>query len=347
MSTALGIVIAVLCFGFLILTHELGHFTMARIFDVKVNEFSIGMGPRLFGWKGKETAYNLRLLPFGGYCAMEGESEESEDGRAFGAKAPWKRALIILAGATVNLLTGLLIVTVLVATLDLIGTPVISSFAEPSTSKAQGLQEGDRVLSVNGHRILTSTDLSYYMAKDPDGVIDFVVERDGETLSLERIKFDITEEKDGTRKLDYDFSIVGVKPSVATVLKYGFLNSLSIFRMVWDSLFDLAKGTYHLSDLSGPVGTVSVLAETTTTAVKTTDYSSLLYIIALLAINLGVFNLLPFPGLDGGRFVLIAFEGATGKKPPKSLEAALNLIGLVFLLGLMILVTASDIKKFF
>lgn len=347
MTTAIGIIVAILCFGFLILTHELGHFLLARIFDVKVNEFSIGMGPRLFGIHGKETDYNLRLFPIGGYCAMEGESEDSDDSRSFNAKEPWKRALIILAGATVNLLTGFLVMVILVSTFSKIGTTTISSFAENAASESQGLQAGDKVIGVNGNKILTSMDLAYFMAKDPDGVIDFVVERDGKTVSIDRVKFAMSEDEDGNKSLQYDFTVQGVKPSVTTVPKYAFLNSLSIFRMVWDSLFDLARGKYQLSDLSGPVGTVSVIAQTTTSAVKSTDYSSLLYLLALLAINLGVFNLLPFPGLDGGRFWLIAFEAVTGKKPPKTLEAALNFIGIVALLGLMLVVTASDIKKFF
>lgn len=347
MSTALGIIAAILAFGFLIVTHEGGHYLAARAFDVKVNEFAVGMGPKIFSKEGKETTFSLRLIPFGGFCAMEGESEDSEDPRSFGSKTPGQRAVIILAGAAINLFTGLVLVAIMLSCSDLIGTPYIRQFADNSTTQAQGLEEMDRVYAINGHKILSSYDLSYYMMTDKDGVMDITVKRDGTYQTLESVKFPMQKMEDGKNYVGIDFSIRGVKPTVGSVLKYTVLDSISFARMVWEGLIGLLTAQYDISDMAGPVGTVSLLADTTKTAVKNTDYSGLLFLMALLAINIGVFNLIPFPALDGGRFWFIAFEGITGKKPPERVEAVFNGIGLALLMGLMIMVTFSDISKFF
>ena len=345
-STIWPILLALLFFGIIIMTHEFGHFIFAKIFKVKVNEFSIGMGPALFKKKKGDTDYALSLFPIGGYVAMEGEDEDSADENSFNNKPAWQRAIIIIAGATINILTGVIIMAIILSSSKLIGTPSIAEFAKDATSSSYGLEEGDRIVAINGNKIYTEYDLSYFMMRDKDAVIDFVVERDGKMMPLRSVKFD-TEKIEGHTVVKYDFSILGVKPDFKNVVKYSFMNSFSVARIVAVSFADLVTLNFSLNDLSGPVGTVDIIADTTSEAVHTMNFTSLLNMMAFIAINIGVFNLIPFPALDGGRFFLIAIEGVTGKKVPAKVEAAINATGLILLLGLMVVVTINDIIKFF
>ncbi|MCQ2486310.1 MAG: site-2 protease family protein [Clostridia bacterium] len=345
-SSLWPILAAILFFGVIIMTHELGHFTFAKIFKVKVNEFSIGMGPTLFKKRKGDTQYSLRLLPIGGFVAMEGENEESDDANSFNSKPAWQKAIIIIAGAMVNLITGILIMAVILGSAELIGTPEISKMEKNGSSVSQGLKVGDRIRYVNGHRIVTSYDLSFFMGNDKDGVVDFVVERNNELVSLKRVKFD-TFESEGHTFIKYDFNILGLEPTAGRVLKYAVLDSGSIARIVVTSLKDLATMQFAIEDMSGPVGTVDIIADSASDAVTHRDPTALLTILAMIAINVGVFNLLPFPALDGGRFVFIIFEGITGRKVPDEFQALVNSIGIALLLGLMVLVTFSDIHKLF
>lgn len=338
------ILAAILFFGFLIATHEGGHFTMAKLFKVRVNEFSIGMGPVLWKKQKAETQYSLRLLPVGGYVAMEGEDGDSEVEGSFTTKPPWQKGLIILAGATVNILTGILLMAIMLGTADLIGTPAISKFADNAASEAQGLQVGDKICSVNNHVVYTEYDLSFFMARDADGVMDFVVERDGEKVPLKHVRFE-TQEVEGTQVVKYDFAIVGVEPGFKNVVKYSVLDSISIVRIVWVSLYELATLQLDMDDMAGPIGTVDAIADTTADAATSGNMSRLLLIMALIAINVGAFNLIPFPALDGGRFVFIMLEGIIRRPISKEVQGAVNSIGMALLFGLMILVTFNDISR--
>ncbi|MCQ2460951.1 MAG: site-2 protease family protein [Clostridia bacterium] len=345
-SVVWPILVAILFFGVIIMSHELGHFAFARLFKVRINEFSIGMGPAIFKKHKGETDYSIRLFPIGGYVAMEGEDSESPDENAFNAKPCWQRAIIILAGATVNIICGIIIMAIILATSDLIGTPTIVGFADNAASEAGGLRKGDQIVAIGNDKVYTEYDLSYLMMRDKDAVIDFVVKRDGELTNVKSVKFD-TKETEGITTVVYDFAIVGIEPTLKSVTKYAFLDSFSIARIVWLSLYDIATMQFELNDLSGPIGTVDIIADTTTDAVSTMDFSRLLTIMALIALNIGVFNLIPFPALDGGRFLLIVIEGTTGKKLPTKVESAINNAGLALLLGLMLVVTVNDILKFF
>lgn len=335
---------AILFFGFIIMTHETGHFAFAKLFRVRVNEFSIGMGPALLKKKKKDTQYSLRLLPIGGYVAMEGEDDDSTDANSFQSKPPWKRGIIILAGAFVNILTGIILMAIILGTSDLIGTPVISGFYKNAASEQQGLAAGDKIVAVNDQKIYTEYDLSYFMMRDKDGVMDFVVERDGQEKAIRSVAFE-QKKVDGQNTIVYDFAILGVEPSFTSVLKYSILDSGSIARIVWDSLIDLVTLNFSLNQLSGPIGTVDIMAETTTKAVQTADYSSLLTILAFIAINVGVFNLIPFPALDGGRFLFIVIEGIFRKPVSAKFQNAVNSVGMFLLFALMAVVTVSDIIK--
>ncbi|MBQ1707161.1 MAG: site-2 protease family protein, partial [Clostridia bacterium] len=225
-------------------------------------------------------------------------------------------------------------------------TPAVSQFRDNAASKAQGLREGDRIRSVNNHVVRTEYDLSFYMSKDKDGVMDFVVERDGKKVPLKHVAFE-TAEVEGTQVVKYDFAIVGVEPGFKNVVKYSVLDSLSIVRIVWVSLWDLATGNFSMSDMAGPVGTVQAVADTTSDAAKSGNLSRLLLILALIAINVGAFNLIPFPALDGGRFVFIMLEGIFRRPISKEFQAAVNTVGMAMLFGLMIMVTFSDVFKLF
>ncbi len=340
------ILIALLFFGLIISFHELGHFIFAKLFKVQVNEFSLGMGPAIFKKKKGETQYSLRLLPIGGYVSMEGEDEDSENERAFCNIKAWKRFIIIAAGGVVNLIMGVIVVAIMLATSgDLIGTPQINFFHEDAATATQGLQESDVIKKINGKTVFSEYDLSFLMARDKDGVIDFVVERNGEKVPVNGVKFDTVKNPDGTITIIYDFVIVGVKSNVWTVAKNAVLESISIARIVWLSLFDLVTGQYGLSDLSGPIGTVTIIADTAQNAVAQTDYSTLFMIMALIAINIGLFNLLPLPALDGGRLFFLLIEMIFRKPIPRKYEGWIHAIGLGLLLLLMVVISFSDIMK--
>lgn len=243
--------VAILFFGLLISVHELGHFTFAKLFKVKVNEFALGMGPALFKKKKGDTTYALRLLPIGGYVSMEGEDEESEDENAFNRKKVWQKILVVAAGAVMNLILGIVIVAVVLSMEDLIGTNTIYGFQENAVSEQSGLRKGDEILAIDGHRVFSDMDISFLMGRSDDGVFDMTVKRDGVKTELKDVKFQ-TEKEGKYTFITYDFIIVGEKPTFLNVLGDSFKRTASIARLVWLSLFDLVTGQYGLTDLSGP-----------------------------------------------------------------------------------------------
>ena len=337
------VLVAILFFGLIIFFHELGHFSFAKLFKVKINEFAMGMGPTLLKFKKGETKYALRLLPIGGFVSMEGEDESSDNENAFCNKPAWQRFIIVAAGGVVNLLMGVLIVAVMLTQVDLIGLPQIHSFEENAVS-SQHLQAGDKIEKINGKRVYSEYDLSFLMQRDKDGVFDFVVERNGEKVELNGVRFG-TYDNNGTLTIIYDFIIRGVEPSFTGVLKNSVLESVSIGRIVWISLLDLVTGQYGLSDLSGPIGTVTYIADAAEIAQQETDYSYLLTMLAMITINIGLFNLLPLPALDGGRLFFILIEMIFRKPVPRKYEGWVHATGLVLLLILMAVISFSDIWR--
>ncbi len=338
------ILVAILFFGLIIFFHELGHFTFAKIFKVKVHEFAMGMGPTLFKFKKGETKYALRLLPIGGFVSMEGEDEESDIEGALCNKPAWQRFIIIAAGGVVNLIMGVIIVALMLSQMDLIGLPEIHSFHENSVSSQYGLQVKDKIKKINGKNVYSEYDLSFLMTRDEDGIFDFVVERDGEKITLKDVKFE-TYDNNGKLTIVYDFIIRGVEPTFLNVAKNAVKESVSIGRIVWISLLDLVTGQYGLSDLSGPIGTVTYIADAAETAKQETDYSYLLAMLAMITINIGLFNLLPLPALDGGRLFFILIEMIFRKPVPRKYEGWVHAIGLVLLLVLMAVISFSDIWR--
>ncbi len=339
--------VAILFFGLIIMIHELGHFTFAKIFKVKVNEFAIGMGPVLFKFGKGETQYSVRLFPIGGYVSMEGEDEESEHENAFNRQKPWKKAIIISAGALLNLILGIVLMAIIISTADSkIGVPKIAQFVgENPQSQQYGLQVGDKIKEINGNKVYTTYDINFFMMRDKDAIIDFTVERDGKIKNLNSVKFK-TQDIEGIKAVIYDFKIVGIEKTFGSVLKYSFLESLSIARMVWLSLFDIVTMQFSLNELSGPIGTMEVIADTASQATKT-DYSGILTLLAFITINVGIFNLLPLPALDGGRLFFVIIEGIRRKPVPQKYEAVVHSIGIVLLLVLMVVITFNDIINIF
>lgn len=344
-SKAWPIIVAVLFFGLIIFIHELGHFTFAKLFKVKVNEFAMGMGPTIFKKKGKETTYALRLLPIGGFVSMEGEDEESEDDRSFSKKPCWQRIIIVAAGAVMNLLLGLVICICINATQELIATPVVADFREDAVSVSSGLEKNDKIVKIDNHSVSSYMDLSFLMMRDKDGVMDITVKRDGEKVLLEDVEFQMRELEDGTKAMYFDFIVYGVKPTFGNVITAAAGETLSIIKVVYLSLFDLVTGQYGLNDLSGPIGTVTYIADAATDAGQTRDFSTLFLIMALITINIGVFNLLPLPALDGGRLFFMAIELIRRKPIKQKYESWVHAAGLALLILLMLVISASDIFK--
>lgn len=335
--------VAILFFGLLISIHELGHFTFAKLFKVKVNEFALGMGPAIFKKKKGDTTYALRLLPIGGYVSMEGEDEESQDENAFNRKKVWQKFIIVAAGAIMNIILGVVIVATVLSMEQYIGTNKVLYFHENAVSQQTGLMEGDEFIEIDGHRVFSDMDVSFLMSRSNDGVFDMTVRRDGEDVELTGVTFKT--EKDGEYTLiTYDFVMLGEEPNVLNVFTNSFKRTASIARLVWLSLFDLVTGQYGLTDLSGPVGTVNIIADAAAgAAVSKEGLITALTLMAFVSINIGVFNVLPLPALDGGRLFFLLIEGIRRKPINPKYEGYIHGAGLVLLLLLMLVVTFNDI----
>lgn len=340
------ILVAIFAFVIIIMIHEFGHFIFAKLLGVKVNEYSIGFGPALLKWQGKETKYALRLVPFGGYCAMEGEENESDNPRGFCNKKPWRRLLIILAGAGFNILLGFIIVFISLLPSKLLGTTQVAEFVNndkfSSVSDNYGLMKDDTIINVNGRGIYSTIDLGYAFSGVEEGTVDMVVLRDGKKVNLEDVKFD-TKEVDGVSFIVVDFKVYGKENNFINLIKQTAKETFSYSRVVWFSLVDLVTGKYGISQVSGPVGVTAAIS----TAVSNGGLAELLPIMALITINLGIFNLLPIPSLDGSRAMFILIEMIARKPVPRKYEAIVHGVGIVVLLAFLALITIKDIVSFF
>ena len=347
------ILAAILIFGVLIAVHELGHFLAAKACGVRVNEFAIGMGPALFKKTRGDTTYALRLLPIGGFCAMEGEEEDSSDPAALNNQGFWRKLLIFAAGALMNFLTGLVIILVLYAGVKAVNVPVIHGFADGCPlESASGLQVGDRILSIDGERIYTFSDVSLLLGRNKTGVFDLKVKRDGQTVTLKDFPMERAEYTDQQGQTYTGFGLMfgTEEATVGSRLRYSWNNAVDFVRIVRLSLQMLVTGEAGLKDVSGPVGIVSTItdvgeqAESASAAVE-----NIAYLAALVAVNLAVMNLLPLPALDGGRIFFLLVDAVSmalfKRKVPEKYQAAINTAGFVLLMGFMLLVTFHDVFK--
>ena len=446
LTTIALILIAVVLFELIIFIHEGGHFIAAKKSGIKVNEFALGMGPKIFSFTKGETTYSLRLFPIGGFCAMEGEDEDSENPRAFNNAKIWKRMIVIVAGAFMNIVLGLVLMLITLLPQEQFPSTTVSEFSASSFTAVTGLQPGDKITKINDYAINTSTDFSFALFTLPVSEVDgselsiykedcafdlytratelvddntteeqnsaivssiqeaqaklskaeskeeaysifseyynsladivgkehaetipkieeketrqrfrtdMTVIRDGEKLDLKDVDF-LTLKKsaeDDTPQLRIDFYIKPIEKNFGTVIEQTFANTVSVVRMVWGSLIGLIKGQFSLNDMSGPVGIASAITKVAGESLRTSGFgsavSSIVYVMMVITINLGIVNMLPFPALDGGRFLMLLIEWIFRKPVPRKVESIINTVGLVLLLGLSLFIAVQDVWKLF
>ena len=345
--TVLLVLIGVLLFGFIIFFHEFGHFLMAKLSGIRVLEFSLGMGPALFSFTRGETKYSMRLFPIGGYCAMEGEDEKSDDPRAFGNKPVWRRILVVAAGGCFNILLGLIFMFFSLLPTKVFGTAELAAFTEHSRLEAAGAQVGDTILEINGERIYTDRDVTLLLGLSDPEQISMKVKRGGEVVDLGTFALD-SEEQEGHTFTRLDFHVKGRESSPLLLVQRTFLDSYNMMRSVFLSLKGLISGRFGFRDLAGPVGTIQTIAKGAASGVEHSFLAGLdfvFYIIILLTFNLGIMNLLPLPALDGGRLLFLIWEGVTRKPVPPKYEGYVHAAGFVLLMALMLAVTFSDVWR--
>lgn len=337
------VIIAILIFGFLIFIHEFGHYTAARIFNVGINEFALGMGPKILKKTSKKTGivYSLRLLPIGGFVSMVGEDEDSDDENALNNKPVWQRMIIVCAGAFMNVLVGVLVVLVIVCSSKLLATNVIAEFNEGSVLQEQGLMEKDRIVQIGNQTVYTARDLSEAIMFNGVEPVDVTVVRNGKKTVIKNVEFP----KIAQGKLVFgraDFGVYGEEKTFLSVVKHTYFYSKSTVNMIWKSLLYLVSGKVGVDQMSGPIGVTSAIGD----AAKS-GLGSLLDLCSMLALNLGVFNMLPFPALDGGRFVFMLYELIFRKPVKREVEGYIHFAGLCLLMLLMLVVGFNDIGKLF
>lgn len=343
------IVIGILMFGILIAVHELGHFTAAKLCGVKVNEFAVGMGPAIWKKQKGETLYALRILPIGGYCAMEGEDGDSEDDRAFTNQAVWKRFVILIAGSFMNFVMGLILIMLLYIGAVSFVSPAIDSFMDGCPYQSQeGLLPGDRFYSIDGERVYLVNDISDFLSKG-DGTYDIVVIRDGQKVSLPAFEL-LPREYEGYEGLKYGFIFATEDATFGARLKYCWSSAMEFSRWVRLGLSELVSGGVSMKDMAGPVGIVDMMNDVGQQSESTrAGIDNMLYLSAFIAINLAIMNMLPIPALDGGRvFLLIVtaiFEAVSHKKLDPKYESYIHAAGMVLLLLLMVVIMFNDISR--
>ena len=346
------IVIAILIFGLLITVHELGHFSAAKLMGVKVNEFAVGMGPAILKKQGKETLYSLRVLPLGGYCAIEGEDGDSEDERSMALRPLWQRLIILFAGAFMNFLVGFLIVLIIVSASDYYATTTINGFMDGFPLEGEnGLMVGDRVTSVDGHSVHLFNEFSLYMSRSNGKSVDLTLVRDGKRVELKDfplVQRDYTVNGETVHKYGLTFAVE--EKTFGSLLYQGWYNAVYFVKMVWMGLGDLVSGRAGLNEVSGAVGAVAAISEVGEQSETVQEgLLNVFYLGAFIAVNLAVMNLLPIPGLDGGHIFTMLVSAVIalfiGRKPDPKYERYIHGAGLVLLIALMVVITVSDVIK--
>lgn len=347
---ALG-VIAVLLFELIVFIHEFGHFICAKKSGVQVNEFALGMGPKIIKFQKGETLYSLRLLPIGGFCSMEGEDEDSDNPRAFGKAKVWKRIIIVAAGAIMNIILGFVMMLIIQVQEPYYASTTIAQFSENSYTEKGGLQIGDEIISFGGYKINTINDLSFAMAlvEEPFNP-EIIVKRNGEKVNLGNIQMDCNIIENGKKTLKYDFYVQAVDKNFKTVITETATTTVSTIKMVWYSLVGLVTGKFGFNEISGPVGMTSAISEVASAGLESSfldGLNNILMIMMIITVNLGIFNLLPIPALDGGRLVFLIIEAIRRKPINPKYEGYVHAGGFAVLMLFMIVVTFSDIIRLF
>lgn len=331
------IIMAILGFSLLIIVHELGHFMVAKLNGIKVDEFSIGMGPEVFSKKGKETQYSLRLFPIGGYVKMLGEEEVVDDERSFSSKSPLRRISVILAGAAMNILLALVLFGAVYSNSGFT-LPVISSVTENSPALEAGLQKGDKILKIDGARVFTANDVTIGVLLSKGKEITLLLDRDGEKKEVLVIPKLVEENGAENYRIGFSHTIVE-NPTIGETINYTVKETISSVTQTYKSLLMMFSGKVNFkTDVGGPVTIIKMSGEAAKSGLMT-----LARFLGFISINLAVFNLLPFPALDGGWTVILLIELITRRKVPDKIVGALNTVGFILLMGLMLVVTLKDI----
>lgn len=371
MNIFLTILYTVLIFGVIIFIHEFGHFITARLCGVRVIEFAMGMGPAIFKHQGKKTLYSLRLFPIGGYCAMEGEDdagsgsirvkndlpdgeydapeiEESEIvardpklGCAVQDASVLQRLLIFSAGALMNLLLGFLILLSTLINVPYYSSTIVADFKQDATTSQSGLQVGDQIVKMNGMNIFSDKDIVFSILRDDDGTIGMEIIREGERIELPEVKFTVNG-SGSERSIYLDFRVKAIEANLWQAIVKTGQDTFALARNSWMSIVDLITGRIGFSELSGPVGVGQVVGQAAEQGLP-----NLLSLAAVVSISVGMFNLLPFPALDGGRIIFLLIEGIRRKPVNPKWEGYINAAGLILLLGLMLVITCKDIFNLF
>ena len=363
MSVFITFAAALLIFGAVIAIHEFGHFAMAKLCGVQVNEFSIGMGPALIKTYRKGTQYTLRLLPVGGFVALEGEeSPEStqaeggnEDaapaippevlaqrtGKPLNEAAVWQRMLVMAAGAVMNFVLGFVVLLLLISLRsEPITSKVIYAVEDNALCGQTGLQAGDEIMAVNGRHCFVANDMLYELMRTESYRAAFTVRRDGKLVELPDVQFDTWQDAQGQTHMTLGFTVYGLKKTPKNVLKEAANSVIYYGRIIYTSLADLLRGRESINDLSGPVGIVTAIGQA-----ASYGWEDVFELLALITINLGVLNLLPFPALDGGKIVFLLIEAVTGHAVPEKIQGSLTVAAFALLFGLMLFATYNDIVR--
>lgn len=332
---------AIIIFAVLIFVHELGHFIAAKLLGVKVLEFALGMGPKLVSKQWGETVYSLRIFPIGGFCSMEGEDKEAVSERSFSRKKPWKRFIILVAGAAMNILLGFVLLVGLASTSEGFVEPRIDKVLSEGAADIAGLKPNDKIIRANGRDINIMEDFSWEISnnRNQDGTLNLVVKNNGEKREVSVTPQEVK------GKATYGIVLATQESTFINSIKVSWYRTGFYSRVIIDSLIDLVTGKASFSQVSGPVGIVHEIGAAVETVRETgaEGIRNLLSLAILLTINLGVFNLLPLPALDGGRILFVIIEMIRRKPVPIEKEAMVHFIGIVLLLGLSIVIAFKDI----
>ena len=350
MGFLINLILFILILGSIVFIHEFGHFMMAKLTGVYVYEFAIGMGPKLWSKKGKETEYTLRAIPIGGFCMMAGEDLEDDDlkkvpkNKRLQSKKPWQRFLIMFFGAGNNFIFAVLL-------LFLIGLiwggssmePVVTSVLKNSAAANSGIEEGDRILEINGHSISTTDDISLYLAvADPEEASDIKVEKENDSIKTYSVQ-PKKKKVDGQTTYQYGIGMEQeVEHGLLAAIQFTYKKTISIFKQMAVTVGYLFTGGISISQLSGPVGIFSIVGDQSSAGIM-----NIIYLVAFLSINVGFINLLPLPAFDGGHILFIIIEKIKGSPVNPETENKIHTIGLFLLMLLMVVITFNDILRLF
>lgn len=360
MTTA---ILAIILFCVMIFPHELGHFIAARAVGVKVNEFAFGMGPAIWKKQGAETLYSIRLFPIGGFCAMEGENGDEDEGsdkggsgaggkdcagngssydaeRSFAAKKPWQKIVVLAAGSFMNVLCAVLIMTLVLGIMGFT-TNKIGEITPGSPAEAAGLSAGDEILSIDGNKVESWNDVITYM---PQSDTEVAITVDGsagqKTVQVQPVLME-SEATNGEMVEHYAIGITSkISHNPVTALRGGVVSTWNLGKMIFESLGMLISGEAGADDLTGPVGMVQMVSETAT-------YGFWYYgfLTAMICVNLAIINMLPLPALDGGRIIFVLLRLVIGESISDKVEGVVHFIGMTLLMGLMIYVCFNDVIR--